>query len=435
MLGGGESGVGAALLAKKKGLEVFVSDYGAIADKYKKELDINSIPFEEKGHSIEKIETTELIVKSPGIPDTSEILTKLRLRHKEIISEIEFAYRYYDGKIIAITGSNGKTTTTSWIYHVLSQSDMRVGLGGNIGHSFARILSTEKLFDWMVLELSSFQLDNVQSFSAEIATILNITPDHLDRYDHTMYKYAFAKWQLAMHTKESGHLITNADDAWTALMNIAFPVQCQVLEIPFATSSDSSKDEFEKFDIKKNIQLKGRHNVFNAKVALKICMLAGMSEEDALAGLNSFQAIEHRLESVAVINGVEFINDSKATNIDSVMVALEAMPGNVVWVAGGTDKGNDYSMLAALVEEKVKSIICLTKDDSKLRKAFAGTVNVISTTDNVDECIKMAMQQADEGDVVLLSPACASFDLFNNYEHRGKAFKESIRKYSIGQNS
>jgi len=343
VLGAGESGIGTALLAKKRNIKVFVSDYGTITQDYKTELEDNNIPFEEKGHSFEKIVNVDLIVKSPGIPDTAEIITKLRLRHKEIISEVEFAYRFYTGKIIAITGSNGKTTTTSLVNHLLQGSKLKVGLGGNIGHSFARLLSTDIDYEWVVLELSSFQLDNIISFSAEIAIILNISPDHLDRYDHTMYKYAYAKWRLAMGVSESNHLILNEDDEWLKLMGIAFPVQAKVHKINAIDLKNSKSKDLEiKFE---NFKLKGNHNRFNAVAAAKAASLAGISDQLISERLSSFSALEHRLEPVAVINGVEFINDSKATNVDSVVVALESMEGPVIWIAGGVDKGNDYALL------------------------------------------------------------------------------------------
>ncbi len=429
ILGGGESGIGAALLAKEKNIEVFVSDYGVISQSYKDELEKHKISFEEKGHTLERVVSADLIVKSPGIPDSSEILTKLRLRHKKIISEIELAYRYYEGKIIAITGSNGKTTTTSWIYHILKASNLEVGLGGNIGHSFARLLSSKRNFDWVVLELSSFQLDNIESFSADIAILLNITPDHLDRYDHTMYKYASAKWRLAQSVAPQGHLILNGDDEWLQLMQAAFPVGCHKHTIGDKEIKQAglkgSASIFEK------IKLQGKHNLFNAHVAYKACRLFGLSENLIEEGLKSFRAIEHRLESFAEISGVEFINDSKATNIDSVFVALSAMIKPVIWIAGGTDKGNDYSLLASLVKEKVKAIICLTTDDSKLRSSFGDDVSDIETTEDTETCVRLAMKKAEVGDVVLLSPACASFDLFDNYEHRGTAFKTAVRNIEI----
>ena len=430
VLGGGESGVGAALLAKKKGIDVFVSDYGVIAPKYKQELINNNISFEEKGHDFERLENTDIIVKSPGIPDSSEVIQHFRLRHKEIVSEIELASRFYEGKVIAITGSNGKTTTTSLIYHLISSSGLNVGLGGNIGHSFARLLSTDEHFDCVVLELSSFQLDQISSFSAEISIVLNITPDHLDRYDYDMNKYAQAKWNLAMHTDPQGCLIINSDDEWTQKMKNQFAVDCEIISY---SANDTSQKFFSKegnvIEIEKHINLLGRHNVFNAIVAAKAAQMIGIDTKTILNRLSTFKAIEHRLESVTILDGITFVNDSKATNVDSVFVALDSMTAPVIWIAGGVDKGNDYAALDDLVKQKVKALICLTKDDEKLRSAFESMIDSISTTENVDQCIKMALEQADEGDVVLLSPACASFDLFNNYEHRGKAFKESIKKF------
>lgn len=429
VLGAGESGVGAALLAKKNDIEVFVSDFGTIGEKFRQELKDNSISFEERGHNFEKLVNTDLIVKSPGIPDTAEIITKLRLRHKEIISEVEFACRFYDGKIAAVTGSNGKTTTTSLLYHLLAGTDMKVGLGGNIGHSFARMISSNESYDWIVLELSSFQLDDIKSFSAEIAILLNISPDHLDRYDHTMYKYAFAKWKLAMNLSEKSHLILNKDDEWLSLMEAGFPVTAQVHSLPYegleVSSLSITEIDFSVF------QLKGQHNLFNAAAAVKAALLAGASTKVVNERLGTFSALEHRLEPVGTIAGVEYINDSKATNIDSVLVALESMNKPVIWIAGGVDKGNDYSLLDELVRQKVKSIICLTKDDAKLQKAFASIVD-IETTEDTDDCVKIAMQTAEKGDVVLLSPACASFDLFGNYKERGKAFKDAVRKIKLG---
>lgn len=429
VLGAGESGVGAALLAKKNDIEVFVSDFGTIGEKFRQELKDNSISFEERGHNFEKLVNTDLIVKSPGIPDTAEIITKLRLRHKEIISEVEFAYRFYDGKIAAVTGSNGKTTTTSLLYHLLAGTDMKVGLGGNIGHSFARMISSNESYDWIVLELSSFQLDDIKSFSAEIAILLNISPDHLDRYDHTMYKYAFAKWKLAMNLSEKSHLILNKDDEWLSLMEAGFPVTARVHSLPYegleVSSLSITEIDFSVF------QLKGQHNLFNATAAVKAALLAGASTKVVNERLGTFSALEHRLEPVGTIAGVEYINDSKATNIDSVLVALESMNKPVIWIAGGVDKGNDYSLLDELVRQKVKSIICLTKDDAKLQKAFASIVDM-TTTEDTDDCVKIAMQTAEQGDVVLLSPACASFDLFGNYKDRGKAFKDAVRKIKLG---
>ncbi len=435
VLGGGESGVGAALLAKRIGINVFVSDYGTIPEKYKTELVKNNILFEERGHSIEKLENTKLIVKSPGIPNSAEILTKLRLRHKEIISEIEFAFRHYKGKIIAITGSNGKTTTTSMVHHLLNKSELQVGIGGNIGYSFARLISSGIKYDWIVLELSSFQLENIKSFSAEIAAILNITADHLDRYDHTMYKYAFAKWKLAMSVKPDGKLIVNGQDDWIELMQAAFPVEGQICKVGLTNKAveglDAVVDPKAELD---RLLVKGPHNAFNASIAKQMCRFVGVGDDLVKNGLLDFKPIDHRLELIEVIDGIELINDSKATNMDSAIVALEAMSGPVIWIAGGQDKGNDYELMKDVVERKVKAIVCLTKDASKLRKAFESSVDSFSVTEDVMICVERCMKLAQPGDSVLLSPACASFDLFNNYEHRGNLFKQSVNKYILGQN-
>jgi len=430
VLGGGESGVAAALLAKKKNIAVFVSDCETIADNYKNELQDNNILFEEGGHSIERIEITDTIVKSPGIPEKSEIIKYFRLRRKEIISEIEFASRFYSGQVIAITGSNGKSTTTSMIYHLLLEGGLQVGLGGNIGHSFSRLLCEDRLYDIVVLELSSFQLDDIESFSADLGILLNITPDHLDRYDFDMMKYANAKWRLVETMRLNGFLILNADDEWSQKLLETKPASCEVILLSFREPEASfSSKEGELIEVKKNLRLKGRHNLFNATVAAKVGSVMHLSKMSIEQSLRSFKAIEHRLEVVTVVDGIEFINDSKATNVDAVAVALEAMDRPVIWLAGGVDKGNDYSEIEAEVEEKVKVIICVTKDDSKLRKAFGKVVDRMLTTQEMYQGVEMAMEVAEEGDVVLLSPACASFDLFDNYEHRGKEFKTAVRKF------
>lgn len=430
ILGGGESGVAASILARRKNIEVFVSDYGTITDEYKKELFENSILFEEGGHDFERIENTDLIVKSPGIPEKAEVIKHFRLRHKEIISEIEFASRFYEGKVIAITGSNGKTTTTSLIFHLLHEAGLQVGLGGNIGHSFSRLLCDGNTYDTVVLELSSFQLDDIDTFSADLGILLNITPDHLDRYDYDMEKYARAKWRLVETMNKEGLLILNADDEWTIKMTKQRPLKCAAVNLSFDTPGISflSKAK-EQIEVKKSMSLKGRHNLFNANVAVRVGDRFGLARKDIESGLRSFKAIEHRLELVSVIDGIEFINDSKATNVDAVAVALEAMDRPVIWMAGGTDKGNDYSDVEALVKEKVKAIVCVTKDDSKLHNAFGAIVERIVSTEEMEQGVIMAMEMADEGDVVLLSPACASFDLFDNYMHRGEEFKKAVRKF------
>ncbi len=426
VLGGGESGVGAALLAKKNNIEVFVSDFGKIGDRYKEELLQHNIPFEEGGHSFEKIEETELIVISPGIPEKAAVVQQFRLRNKRIISEIEFAFKFYSGKIASITGSNGKTTTTSLAYEILKQSNFRVGLGGNIGYSFARLLADEMEYDWVVLELSSFQLEGLFDFQADISAIINITPDHLDRYDYNFDKYGEAKWNLAKHTKKDGLLILNEDDQASVNLLKKYPVDTNIVWLsannPNVLASMESNKIFE-------INLFGAHNYFNASVAKTIAESVGLNEELIKKGFNDFKSIEHRLETVAKINGVLFINDSKATNLDAAEVALNAFEQNIIWIAGGTDKGNDYSKIKQLVDERVKSIICLCADDSLIRNAFSDVVDEINTTQSVTEAIKFAVTASREGDIVLLSPACASFDLFDNYMHRGNEFKKAVFEY------
>jgi len=426
IIGGGESGTGAALLAKKLKIDAFVSDFGIIQNKYKDELINNNIPFEEEGHSFEKFDKADLVVISPGIPSDSKIISYCTEKGKEIISEIEFAYRFYGGRIIAVTGSNGKTTTVSLVYHLIKDSGFSVALGGNIGYSFSRILSAKKDYDWIVLELSSFQLDGISSMKVEIGVILNISPDHLDRYDYDMTKYARSKWILAQSVLEDGHLIINEDDHWINQLEQEFPVKANIhrLSANIPNTTLSSKDDDLTFEIK----LKGRHNLFNASVAVLCAQILAIDNKLIFNRLRTFSAIEHRLESVLVHNGVEYINDSKATNVDSTKYALEAMEAPLIWIAGGTDKGNDYSTIQRLVSEKVKILICLCKDDSKLKEAFKISVADIHTTETMDEAIQIAKANARNGDIVLLSPACASFDLFKNYEHRGKAFKESVLK-------
>ncbi len=426
VLGGGESGVGAALLAKKKNLSVFVSDYGSISDNYKEELNNNNILFEERGHSFEKLVSADVIVKSPGIPNNSEIIKKLHSEGVLIISEIEFASRYYDGKVVAITGSNGKTTTTSLTYHLLCESNFSVGLGGNIGHAFSRLLISEVSYDWVVLEISSFQLDNVKSFSADLGMILNITPDHLDRYDYIMQAYAEAKWKLAKAIKAEGTLFLNSDDIWSQDMLKIDMVSCEIVNVSFEEPLLSTEDAI---DIKKHFQLKGDHNLFNATMAVGVAQRVGLSTMAIEKSLSSFKGIPHRLEFFGVVAGVEFVNDSKATNVEAVSVALGAMDKPVVWIVGGVDKGNDYSLLREIVKTKVKGIVCLTKDDSKIRDAFGSDDIKIVSTQNVMESVGLSMEFASSGDVVLLSPACASFDLFDNYIDRGDQFKKAVREF------
>ncbi|MBT8231301.1 MAG: UDP-N-acetylmuramoyl-L-alanine--D-glutamate ligase [Saprospiraceae bacterium] len=425
VLGAGESGIGAALLAKAKGINVWVSDYGKIEEKYKNELLEHKIPFEEKGHNFDIIDNTELIVKSPGIPEKSNVVQHFRLRNKRIISEIEFAFEFYSGKIAAITGSNGKTTTTSLTYEILRKSNLKVGLGGNIGYSFSRLLTNDLEYDWVVLELSSFQLEDLYDFKADISVILNITPDHLDRYDYDFNKYAKAKWKLAEHTKKDGYLLLNNDDPTLKHFAIENPVDANIVWLsannPTALVSKETNQKFE-------INLLGIHNIYNASVGKSIAEIIGLKPPEIASGLLSFKSIEHRLETVSTFNEVRYVNDSKATNVESAEVALKSFEPNIIWIAGGTDKGNDYTILEKLVFEKVVAIICLCVDDEKLRSAFANSECQFYTTQSVDDALEKATAFAKPGDTVLLSPACASFDLFDNYIHRGNEFKNAVHK-------
>jgi len=423
VLGGGESGVGAALLAQRNNMEVFVSDFGIISKEYKEELKNNNIPFEEEGHTFERIELASIIVKSPGIPEGAEVIQHFRLRQKTIISEIEFGSRFYDGKIIGVTGSNGKTTTCSLIHHVLQKLRLSVGLGGNIGNAFCRMLLEDHRYDWVILELSSFQLDDISQFKADIGVLLNITPDHLDRYDYDIEKYGRAKWRLIECTKDDGLIILNAEDNWSNKFLETFTSKAKQVSI---SSVKPQKHLVKNDDSEFEINLLGRHNIFNAAVAKTIAESCGLSEIEIAFGLGSFQALEHRLEKVAIVNGVTFINDSKATNVDAVEYALESISGNIIWIAGGVDKGNDYSVLKKDAHSKVKLLICLCKDDEKLRGAFEDTVAEVETTESTKEAVRIAIDKSEKGDVVLLSPACASFDLFDNYKHRGEVFKKEV---------
>jgi len=425
IIGGGESGIGAALLAKKNELDVFVSDFGKIRKDYKDELLKNNIPFEEEGHSFEKLEKADVIVKSPGIPGTAEVIRYFRLRHKEIISEIEFASRFYDGKIIGITGSNGKTTTTKLCHHILVNSGINCAQAGNVGYSFARLLAMDAKYDWIVLELSSFQLDDILTFSSEISVILNITPDHLDRYDYNFDNYAKSKWNLALATKSDGLLILNRSNEVQTNLIKENPVRSQVLWLENKDKSQLiSKETGDYFEMK----IRGWHNAYNASVAVMIARRLSISDVDIGFALKSFEPVEHRMELLAGHKDIEFINDSKSTNVDSSLVALDSIIGKLVWIAGGVDKGNDYALLDKALEGKLEGLVCLTTDDKKLRSHFSYLKDKILTTENMDEAVRWAAEVVGEG-TVLLSPACASFDLFDNYEHRGRSFKDSVIKY------
>jgi UDP-N-acetylmuramoylalanine--D-glutamate ligase len=438
ILGSGESGTGAALLAKAKGFDVFVSDKGEIKDKYKEELSKNSVEFESGQHSEDKILNADLIIKSPGIPDKAEVIRRVKEKHIRIIDEIEFAYRYIgESKVIAITGTNGKTTTTLLTYHLMKSAGLDVALAGNVGFSMARQVA-ERRFDWYVLELSSFQIDGIETFKPEIAVLLNITPDHLDRYEYTMQNYVNSKFNLIRNMTQQETFIYYADDQVIANEISSRPISAKKLSVSLAPSSNSSVkydgtsmlfnlDQTFKID-QADTTLKGPHNLINTMAAVSAVFLAGVGLKSIQEGLKTFKNAPHRLEPVGVIKGVEYINDSKATNVDSVVYALGSYEKPLVWIAGGVDKGNDYNLIKDAVRKKVKALICLGKDNDKLKKAFGGVVPVVQETQSVKDLVRMALELAQQGDIVLLSPACASFDLFKNYEDRGNQFRSAVEE-------
>ena len=438
VLGGGESGVGAAVLAKSKGYDVFLSDMGKISDDYAKTLNEWNIPFEEGKHTEDLILNADEIIKSPGIPATAPMIRKVSALGINIISEIEFAGRYDSAKKICITGSNGKTTTTSLIYHLLCQAGLNVGLGGNIGKSYAYQVATES-YDIYVLELSSFQLDNMYDFKADIAVITNITPDHLDRYDHNMENYVKAKFRITRNMSNDDCFIFCSDDEIT--INHLNQIVVKAQKLPFTQKETVDQGAFIKDDkmvvrykneecdmFLKELALGGRHNVYNSMAAAIAAKVMDIDNEKIRNGLSTFQAVEHRLEKVLSIGDVLYINDSKATNVDAAWYALECQNRPVIWIVGGTDKGNDYSSLIPLAEEKVKGMVCMGIDNRKFHEAFEGIVPQIQDVMSAEEAVKAAHSMASAGDVVLLSPCCASFDLFKNYEDRGKQFKDAVRK-------
>ncbi|MBR4568143.1 MAG: UDP-N-acetylmuramoyl-L-alanine--D-glutamate ligase [Bacteroidales bacterium] len=439
VLGGAESGVGAAVLAKVKGFDVFLSDKGKIADHYADTLREWKIPFEEGQHSEELILNADEVVKSPGIPTAAPMVQKLMQQGTPILSEIEFAGRYDTAKKICITGSNGKTTTTSLIYYLLQQAGLNVGLGGNIGKSYAFQVATEH-FDYYVLEISSFQLDNVYDFRPDIAIITNITPDHLDRYNYNMEEYVKAKFRITRNLRPEDCFIFDSDDAITIDHLNKIIIQAKML--PFTQNGKVDQGAYlegEKIVVKyeeseseiylKELALGGKHNIYNSMAAALAAKAVDIDDETIRGSLATFEPIEHRLEPVLSIKDVLYINDSKATNVDSAWYALECQTKPVVWIVGGKDKGNDYSVLTDLVKEKVKAIVCLGVDNSKIHAAFediVGTEN-ITDTGSADAAVKAASRFASPGDVVLLSPCCASFDLFSCYEDRGEQFKAAVR--------
>ncbi|WP_306551098.1 UDP-N-acetylmuramoyl-L-alanine--D-glutamate ligase [Daejeonella sp.] len=441
ILGAGESGVGAALLAQKEGYVVFVSDFGPIADHYKKDLEHAAISFEENGHSEERILTASEVVKSPGIPDKAPIIIKLIENNIPILSEIEFAGRYSKAKMICITGSNGKSTTTLLTYHILKNAGLNIGLAGNIGKSFARQVAFQN-FDYYVLEISSFMLDNMYDFKADVAVLLNITPDHLDRYDYKMENYSDSKFRIIQNQKQGDVFIYCADDEETQkgllkhqINADAFPFSIEKILDHGAFLQDDQinitlhhKNQ-ESFTMSiKDLALQGKHNIYNSMASGIVAKVLELRNETIRESMASFTNIEHRLEHVARISGIDFINDSKATNVNSTWYALESMPGEVVLILGGVDKGNDYNMLKDLIKSKVKAIVCLGKDNKRIHEAFEDDVEVIVNTFSANEAVQIAYHLATKGNTVLLSPACASFDLFKNYEDRGNQFKKAVKE-------
>jgi UDP-N-acetylmuramoylalanine--D-glutamate ligase len=436
ILGAGESGTGAAVLAKLKGFDVFVSDNGSIKDHYKDILNKNGIDWEEKAHSTEKIVHADEIIKSPGIPEKAQIVKDIREKGIPVISELEFASRYTRAKKICVTGSNGKTTTTSLIYFMMKTAGLNVGLAGNIGISFALQVASEN-YDYYVLEISNFQLDDMYQFKADIAILLNITPDHLDRYDYKFQNYINSKFRITQNLTEKDYFIFCSDDEVTVKELGEKTLKSK--QIPFSLKNINQrgaymennviKIEFEEIDFSMTVEelsLRGKHNVYNSMAAGIVGNILKIKKPVIRESLMSFQGIEHRLESVIKVHGIEFINDSKATNINSTWYALECITSKVVWIAGGTDKGNDYSQLFDLVRQKVKALICLGIDNSRLHEAFEGKIDTIVDSNSMEDAVKSAYYLAKNGDIVLLSPCCASFDLFQNYEDRGRQFKKCV---------
>ncbi|WP_295842951.1 UDP-N-acetylmuramoyl-L-alanine--D-glutamate ligase [uncultured Apibacter sp.] len=438
ILGGGESGVGAAILGKKVGYDVFLSDRNSIKEKYKNILTKKQIPFEENQHTVEIILNADWIIKSPGIPKKSNIIQKINERKIRISSEIEFASQFTKATLIAITGSNGKTTTTSLTYHIFKNAGYHVGLAGNIGKSFAWQVAEEN-FDYYILEISSFQLDDIQSFKPHIAMVLNTSPDHLDRYDYTYQKYVDAKFMITSNQDKYDFFIYNEDDLMTKNWFENNDTHANKLSFSLDNKIENgaySDNEYINFHINSDtfkmkineLALTGKHNMANSMAAGIAGKLSKIKNEFIKQSLMDFEAVEHRLEFVLKINGINFINDSKATNVNSVYYALESMKTPIIWIVGGTDKGNDYKELLPFVQRKVKAIVCLGIDNTKIISSFQDIVSNIVETQSMKDAVKAAYSLGSKGDSVLLSPACASFDLFKNYEDRGNQFKEEVRK-------
>jgi len=437
VLGAGESGVGTAVLAQKQGFDVFVSDKGSIKPEYRAMLEKYKIRFEEVNHDESEVLSASEIVKSPGIPEKVEILKKIRAAGIPVISEIEFAGRYSKAKMIGITGTNGKTTTTMLVYHILQKAGLKVGLAGNVGKSFA-LQVAEQDFDYYVLELSSFQLDDMYHFKCDIAILTNITPDHLDRYNYELKNYVMAKFRILQNQTPSDAFIYCADDALTT--EYLPSVEVRSKKYPFSIKTKIEEGAYledQQLIINTNnnqftmliheLALQGKHNLYNSMAAGITARLVDIRKEVIRESLTDFRNVEHRLEFVSSVHGIEFVNDSKATNINSTWFALESFNKPVILILGGVDKGNDYEMLEELVKEKVKAIVCLGKDNKKIVKAFSGIVDQIVETESAEAAVQESYRLGKKGDVVLLSPACASFDLFENYEDRGRQFKKAVK--------
>jgi len=439
ILGAGESGTGSAILAKNEGFDVFVSDAGRINPKYRDMLNEHQIIYEANSHTERLILNADEVIKSPGIPESAPIIKAIRKKEIHVISEIEFAGRYTKAKMICVTGSNGKTTTTSLIHHMLRKAGLDVGMAGNVGKSFALQVAQEE-YDYYVLELSSFQLDGMYDFKADIAILLNITPDHLDRYNYDMQNYADSKFRITQNLTEEDYFIFCSDDEIT--IKELERIVSRAAQLPYAydkkqddvawiDNRERMQIEFDDVDFSMSVHelsLKGKHNAYNSMAAGIAGNVLKIRNEVIREALMDFQGIEHRLETVMKVHGMQFINDSKATNVNSCWYALESVKGEIIWIAGGVDKGNNYSELTELVSKKVKAIVCLGKDNQRIKDAFEGKVETIVETETMMEAVKSAYYLGAKDDTVLLSPACASFDLFENYEERGRKFKEAVRE-------
>ncbi len=437
VLGGGESGFGAAYLAKKKGFDVFLSDKGVIRENYKNLLIENEIEFEEGTHTEDRILAADWVVKSPGIPKKAEMIQKIQEKKIRLSSEIEFASEFTSAKIVAITGSNGKTTTTSLIYHILKNDGLNVGLGGNIGTSFAKQVADEN-YEYYVLEVSSFQLDDIQNFRPYISLLLNLSPDHLDQYNYNYEEYAMAKFRIVENQENDNYFIYNKDDEMS--LNILQKLEVKAQKLPFSLKEKLKEGGYAadqkiyvetpnspSFSMETDgINIKGSHNVANSLAASIASKLLNISNESIRNSLMTFQAVEHRLEFVTEIKGVQYINDSKATNVNAAYYALESMTRPTIWIVGGKDKGNDYTEVEDLVNKKVKAIVCMGLDNQKIIDFFKDKKELIYDTSSIEDCVKICESIAENGDTVLLSPCCASFDLFNSYEDRGEQFKQQV---------